>query len=64
MTLNFRARLVVLVSEALRSNDFIGDHLALSVLYHVLRFHADHPVVLVIDPATLDNNSGAFDLEP
>jgi hypothetical protein len=56
MTLNFRARLVVLVPEAFRSHYFIGDHLTLSVVYHVLRFNANHPVVLVIDPATLDND--------
>lgn len=63
MTLNFRARLVVLVSEALRSHDLICHHLALSVVYHVLGFHAHHPVVLVIDPATLYDDPGAFDLE-
>ena len=64
MTLNFRARLIVLVSEALRSHDLICHHLALSVVYHMLGFHAHHPVVLVIDPTTLDDNPGAFDLEP
>ena len=64
MTLNFAARLIVLVSEALRSHDFICDHLALSVVYHLLGFHAHHPIVLVIDPATLYHDPGAFDLEP
>lgn len=63
MTLNFGARFVVLVPEALRSHDFICDHLTLPVVYHVLGFHADHPVVLVIDPTTLDDDPGAFDLE-
>ena len=63
MTLNFPARLVVLVPEALRSHDFIGNYLTLSIINHVLGFHADHPAILIIDPATLDDNSGAFDLE-
>ena len=64
MTLNFCARLVVLVSKALRSHNFIGNHLTLSVVYDVLGFHAHHPIELVIDAATLDNDPGAFNLEP